>query len=62
MRSSLEAGRATSLAGGMGDAFSSFGQFLRDSRDAALRRRTNLETGFSMYGTSPYGVTRYGGG
>lgn len=55
MRSSLEAGKATSLAGGMGDAFSSFGQFLRDSRDAAARRRANQETGFSLYGSTQYG-------
>ena len=54
MRSSLEAGRSTALAGGMGDAFSDMQTFLNRSREAAGRRQANRDTGFSMY-QSPFG-------
>ena len=55
MRSNLEAGRSTSLAGGLGDAFSGMTDFLRQARENAARARTNRETGFSLYNT------QYGG-
>jgi hypothetical protein len=54
MRSNLEAGKSTSMVGGMGDFFGGFGNFLRDAREADARRRANRDTGFSLYST-PYG-------
>jgi hypothetical protein len=57
MRSSLEAGKSTALAGGLGDAFADFRKnFIDPSRDAAARRKANFDTGFSLY------PTQYGGG
>lgn len=49
MRSSLEAGKSTSMAQGLGDMFTGVSDFLARSREAAGRRRANAETGFSPY-------------
>lgn len=58
LRTSLEAGRASSQANSLGDAFGTFSKFYQDSREAAQRRRGNQDAGFSLYGNSAFG---YGG-
>jgi hypothetical protein len=57
MRSTLEAGRSTALAGSMGNAFADMQTFFDRTREAAGRRRANKETGFSPY-QNPYGGRR----
>lgn len=54
MRSNLEAGRATSMAQGLGDVFSRFNKFYEQSREAAERRRADRNAGW-LYQPVKYG-------
>lgn len=51
MRSSLEAGKATSQTAGLGDVFGQFSKFYQDSRDSAVRRKAD-QRAFGLYGGS----------
>lgn len=55
MRSSLQAGRSTAQAQGLGDVFAQFRTFTDRSREAAERRRGLKDTGYSPYQASAYG-------
>ena len=60
LRTNLQAGAGERNMGALGDAFSSFKDFIDRSRDSADRRRANTESGFyrSIYGNAGGG---YGG-
>lgn len=60
LRTNLEAGAGERNMGALGDAFSSFKDFIDRSRESADRRRANTESGFyrSIYGNAGGG---YGG-
>lgn len=50
MRSALQSGMSTSMVGGLGNVFGGFGDWLKESKDAAQRRRGLFDSGFSLYG------------
>lgn len=60
LQTNLQAGAAERNMGALGDAFSSFKDFIDRSRESADRRRANTESGFyrSIYGSAGGG---YGG-
>ena len=49
MRSSLQAGKSAATLGGLSDVFGQFGQFYKDSRENAVRRRADQQA-FGLYG------------
>ena len=55
MRSSLQAGKSTAQAQGLGDVFSQFRAFTDRARESAERRRALKDTGYSAYGPMNYG-------
>lgn len=57
MRASLEAGKSTRLAGGLGDIFGTAGDLYKKSEEERIRRQAEQTYGQSMY--SPY--YSYGG-
>lgn len=57
MRSSLESGKATAMANGLGDVFGQFKSYYQKAADAAVRRRADYDS----YGIYKPSQTIYGG-
>lgn len=60
MRSSLEAGKATSQAQGLGDIFGSLSKFYEDRKSEQARRKGIADSGISYYQANPNLTPNYG--